>query len=136
MKARLLKKIRKEARNKINIYGVHKSDGKITGMTIGYSDEDYSEIFTYGDTIDNVNIRAAQIYYTNNRKWIMTEFFKYSRKGNIENNIKWEIINVDDYGLVMGNYCGITISKKFNNKSFWKHIDRSKRKIIRKFKKL
>jgi len=80
MKTKLLKKLRNIGRNEINILSVTKSNGTVTGMRVGYNDDIYSKIFSYGDTEDEVRNKAMRRYLENNIDWIRQRYSKYSRK--------------------------------------------------------
>lgn len=62
MKTRLLKKLRAEGRNMVNIYSVTTCRGVVTGMSYGYSSPEYSDLFFLGDTEDDVRDKAMRIY--------------------------------------------------------------------------
>lgn len=62
MKTRLLKKLRAEGRNMVNIYRVTTCRGVVTGMSYGYSSPEYSDLFFLGDTEDDVRDKAMRIY--------------------------------------------------------------------------
>lgn len=65
MKVKLLKKLRRNGRNKISIHSWTKTDGIVTEMTIGYSDDKYGSLFDFGDTKDVVLRKAEHIYISN-----------------------------------------------------------------------
>jgi len=65
MKAKLLKKLRRRGRSEINIRSVTTTNGTVTGMSIGYSDDAYSGLFGFGDTKEDVLKQAEHIYITN-----------------------------------------------------------------------
>ncbi len=62
MKVRLLKKLRRRGQDQINIYSVTKTDGIVTGMSVGYDDDKYSKLFCFGDTKEEVKKKAERIY--------------------------------------------------------------------------
>lgn len=65
MKTKLLKRLRKQGRNMVNIYSVTTCRGLVTGMKYGYSSPEYSDLFFLGDTVDEVRDKAMRIYITN-----------------------------------------------------------------------
>lgn len=65
MKTKLLKRLRKQGRNMVNIYSVTTCRGLVTGMRYGYSSPEYSDLFFLGDTEDDVRDKAMRIYITN-----------------------------------------------------------------------
>lgn len=62
MKTKLLRKLRSEGRNVINIYSITTQRGVVTGMRYGYSSSDYADLFFFGDTEDDVRDKAMRIY--------------------------------------------------------------------------
>lgn len=62
MKTRLLKKLRAEGRNMVNIYSVTTCRGVVTGMSYGIKSPEYRGIFSFGDTEDDVRDKAMRIY--------------------------------------------------------------------------
>lgn len=62
MKTKLLRKLRKEGRNMINVYSITTTRGVVTGMSYGYSSPDYREVFSFGDTEEDVREKAMRIY--------------------------------------------------------------------------
>jgi len=65
-----LRKLRKQGRNQINIYSVTTETSygskSVIGMRIGYSDDDYANVFSYGDTKEDVYKKAERIYIKKN----------------------------------------------------------------------
>ena len=62
MKVKLLKKLRKEGMNQINILSITKKNDCIIGMRIGYNDHKYDNLFELGDSEHDVRIKAMKIY--------------------------------------------------------------------------
>ncbi len=62
MKAKLLKRLRKKGRNQIHIYSVTKMSSVVVGMSIGYDEDKYSGLFSFGDTEDEVKKKAEHVY--------------------------------------------------------------------------
>jgi len=62
MKVKLLKKLRRRGRNKIEIYSVTKERGTVIGMGIAFSDDKYSGLFSFGDTEEQVLKKVEQIH--------------------------------------------------------------------------
>jgi len=70
MKCKLLKRLRRKGRNKITITSVTTIGNLVVGMSYGYDDDKYSDLFGIGDTEDSVNKKAEDIYikdYLNKR---------------------------------------------------------------------
>ena len=65
MKTKLLRRLRKRGRNQITIYSVTTTNGTVTGMKIGYSEDEYSGLFGFGDTEEQV-LKKAEIIYIKN----------------------------------------------------------------------
>jgi len=66
MKTKLLKKLRAQGRKQITIHSVTKTNGTVTGMSIGYDDDKYSGLFSFGDTEEQVLVKAESIYLRDN----------------------------------------------------------------------
>lgn len=62
MKTKLLRKLRNEGRNMINVYSITTTRGVVTGMSYGYSSPDYRNLFSLGDTEEEVREKAMRIY--------------------------------------------------------------------------
>lgn len=62
MRTKLLKKLRREGWNIINVYSITMRGGIVTGMRYGYSSPDYRELFSFGDTEEEVRAKAMRIY--------------------------------------------------------------------------
>lgn len=62
MKTKLLRKLKQEGRSQINIISVTKTDGIVTGMKIGYDEDEYKGIFNFGNTEEDVYRKAERIY--------------------------------------------------------------------------
>ena len=80
MKVKLLKILRKIGRNKIKIYSFTTTNGTVTGMKIGYDEDEYRGLFSFGDTEAVVKEKACQIYLENNINLIRKKYVKYSKK--------------------------------------------------------
>lgn len=78
MKVKLLKKIRQRGRDMVKIYSVTKTGGTVTGMHYGYNDEEYSGLFEFGDTENDVKNKACGIYLKNNIDAIRKKYSRYS----------------------------------------------------------
>ena len=50
MKTKLLKKLRNIGRDKVTVYSVTTTNDFVTGMRIGYKEDEYKGIFSFGDT--------------------------------------------------------------------------------------
>jgi len=80
MKVKLLKRLRQIGRCKVNIYSVTTTNGTVTGMEIGYDEDEYRGLFSFGDTEAVVKEKACQIYLENNINLIRKKYAKYSKK--------------------------------------------------------
>ena len=80
MKVKLLKILRKIGRNKIKIYSFTTTNGTVTGMKIGYDEDEYRGLFSFGDTEAVVKEKACQIYIQTNIESIRKKYAKYSKK--------------------------------------------------------
>jgi hypothetical protein len=80
MKVKLLKILRKIGRNKIKIYSFTTINGTVTGMKIGYDEDEYRGLFSFGDTEAVVKEKACQIYLQTNIEAIRKKYVKYSKK--------------------------------------------------------
>ena len=80
MKVKLLKILRKIGRNKIKIYSFTTTNGIVTGMEIGYDEDEYRGLFSLCDTEQEVKEKACKIYLENNINLIRKKYSKYSKK--------------------------------------------------------
>ena len=80
MKVKLLKILRKIGRNKIKIYSFTTTNGTVTGMKIGYDEDEYRGLFSFGDTEAVVKEKACKIYLETNIESIRKKYAKYSKK--------------------------------------------------------
>ena len=80
MKVKLLKILRKIGRNKIKIYSFTTTNGTVTGMKIGYDEDEYRGLFSLGDTESVIKEKACQIYLQTNIESIRKKYAKYSKK--------------------------------------------------------
>lgn len=84
MKAKLLKRLREEGRDKITILSVTRitnyRGSYITGMKYSYTGEEYADLFDFDDTEDEVREKAMNIYLNKNIDEIRQRYRKYSRK--------------------------------------------------------
>lgn len=62
MKTKLLRRLRREGWNKITVYSITTTRGMVTGMSYGYTGEEYRGIFSLGDTEEDVHYKAMMIY--------------------------------------------------------------------------
>ena len=65
MKVKLLKHIREIGRNQITLYSITTTRGCVTGMSYGYNADEYSDLFSYGNTFEEVQEKAIKIYISN-----------------------------------------------------------------------
>ena len=79
MKVKLLKRLRQIGRCKVNIYSVTTTNGTVTGMEIGYDEDEYRGLFSFGDTKAVVKEKACQIYLQTNIEAIRKKYAKYRR---------------------------------------------------------
>ena len=82
MKSKLLLKLRKIGRDQVSIYSV--TSGTTVGMSYGYNDDAYADVYHYGDTREDVKNRAARIYLRMNLEDIRKRYKRYSRKYNLK----------------------------------------------------
>ena len=80
MNVKLVKKLRKIGRNKIKIYSFTTTNGTVTGMKIGYDEDEYRGLFSLGDTEQDVKEKACKIYLETNIESISKKYAKYSKK--------------------------------------------------------
>ena len=80
MKAKLLKHIRAIGRNQVTLYSITTTRGCVTGMSYGYSGDEYSDLFSYGDTFEEVQEKAIKIYISQTIAWYRKRYKKYTRK--------------------------------------------------------
>lgn len=84
MKTKLLKMLRAQGRCQISIHSVTTTTtwrGEfITGMSYGYSNDAYANLFTIGDTEGDVRDKAMRIYLHQNIEYFRKKYKKYSRK--------------------------------------------------------
>jgi hypothetical protein len=83
MKVKLLKKLRRIGRDKVNVRSITTTNGVVTGMTIGYDEDEYSGIFSLGDDEATVKEKASRIYLEINIKMIREKYKKYGRKNSL-----------------------------------------------------
>lgn len=87
MKVKLLKKLRREANSQVTVYSITKTNGEITGMRYGMSDNIYSGLFSWGDTEETFIKKVSKIFFEKNIIYIREKYKKYSRKYHtIKNN--------------------------------------------------
>lgn len=88
MKVKLLKKLRSIARDRITIYSVTTEEGWrgkfVTGMSWGYSLPQYSHIFSFGMTEEDVKKRAEEIFFKTEMEWVREKYKKYTRRYKYE----------------------------------------------------
>ena len=86
MKVKLLKKLRKQGRDKVHILSITAekrrfSDGWINvGMKYSFNEPEYSDLFFLGDTEEDVKDRAMRIFFKTNMDLIRDVYKKYTRK--------------------------------------------------------
>lgn len=83
MKVKLLKKLRRIGRDEVDILSITKTNGIVIGMRYSYNSNEYSGIFSYGDTSQQVIEKACRIYLKTNIDWIRKKYAKYSRKNRL-----------------------------------------------------
>ena len=79
MKVKLLKRLRQIGRSKVNVYSVTTTNGTVTGMKIGYDEDEYRGLFSFGDTEAVVKEKACKIYLQTNIEAIRKKYAKYRR---------------------------------------------------------
>ena len=82
MKSRLLKSLRRSGRNQINILSVTTSGGTVTGFSHSYSDKAYREVWSFGDTEEQVFKKAENIYIKANIERLRIKYKKPSKCRN------------------------------------------------------
>lgn len=86
MKAKLLKRLRKYGRNEVTIYST--TSGTTTGMSYGYNDDAYRNVYSFGDTKQDVKEKAARIYIKLHFDYIRKRYKKYSRNYKLKTKTK------------------------------------------------
>ena len=86
MKAKLLKKLREEGRNKVHISSTTTEKPRFSdewinvGMSYSFNEPEYSDLFFLGDTEEDVKDRAMRIFFEKNMDSIREKYKKYTRK--------------------------------------------------------
>lgn len=85
MKTKLLKKIRRKGRNTIEVLSITTTSsaflGKmITGMSYSYMGAEYRNLFSLGDTEDEVREKACNIWIEHNIDRLRKKYRKYARR--------------------------------------------------------
>ena len=84
MKTKLLKKIRNKGRNIITIYSTTTETSwrgsYCTGMSYGYTGDEYKGLFSFGDTEQEVKEKAMNVFIQKEIENIRKRYKKYSRK--------------------------------------------------------
>ena len=85
MKTKLLKKLRHTVRNVIDIISVTTtssafSEEYISGMSYSYTGKEYRDLFSIGNTENEVRQKACHIWFLNNIEQIKKKYRKYTRK--------------------------------------------------------
>ena len=80
MKVKLLKKLRREGRGKVHILTTTTRMGNIVGMRYSFNEDEYSGLFSWGDTPEDVENKAAGVYMKTNIERIRKKYRKYSRR--------------------------------------------------------
>lgn len=66
MKNKLFKILRRKGRDMVRINGITITSNwrgsVVTGMSYSYKSDEYADLFSYGDTEDDVRDKAARIY--------------------------------------------------------------------------
>lgn len=99
MKVRLLKRLRKIGRGKVNIHSITTTNGVITGMQVGYDKDEYKGLFELGDTEMDVKEKASKIYLETNIHTIRKKYAKYSRITQIRKELDKRWDELKDAGL-------------------------------------
>ena len=76
MKVKLLRKIRSRGASEITIRSITRQGGRITGMSYGFNDDAYSDIFNFGDTENEVIRKAQHIYWEQTKNYYYKKFKK------------------------------------------------------------
>lgn len=86
MKAKLLKKLREEGRNKIHILSTTTEKRRFSdewinvGMRYSFDEPEYSDLFFFGNTEEDVKDRAMRIFFEKNMDSIREKYKKHTRK--------------------------------------------------------
>lgn len=80
MKVKLLRKLRHIGKSQVTVYSVTRIDGVVVGMKYGYPDQNYSGMFNYGDTVNDVKEKACSIWLSKNIDIIRKTYYKHSIK--------------------------------------------------------
>jgi len=80
MKVKLLKRLRNQGREMVNIHSFTETNGIVTGMKYGFDTNEYRGLFSFGDTEEIVKEKASRIYLKINIEKFRKKYFKYSRK--------------------------------------------------------
>ena len=80
MKVKLLKRIRAIGRNQVTLCSITTSLGYVTEMSYGYNDDDYSGLFNFNNTFEEVQEKALNIYIDKNIDYYRKKYKKYTRK--------------------------------------------------------
>lgn len=78
MKVKLLKRLRRQVENEINIHSIIKQGGITVGMSYGYDEDYYRGLFELGGTEADVKSKAFKIFLSNNIENIRQRYKKYS----------------------------------------------------------
>ena len=80
MKVKLLKRLRCEARSRVTIYSVTTEVSRrgkyVTGMSIGYSQPQYANLFSFGMTEEDVKKKAQKIFFETEMGWVKLSWRK------------------------------------------------------------
>lgn len=80
MKTKLLKKLRNQGRNKVNIYSITRTNNCITGMSYGFDEPEYRGLFSLGDTAQIVKEKACRIYMNSKIEYFRNRYKRHSVK--------------------------------------------------------
>lgn len=80
MKTKLLKKLRNEGRDQVDVYSITREDGIITGMSYAHPGEGYRDLFSMGTTEKQLKEKACKVWFSQNIEWIRKHYKKYTRK--------------------------------------------------------
>lgn len=77
MRARLLRKIRRQAHRELTISSITRNgQGIITGMSYRYDDPIYRNVFSFGNTEQEVITKVEHIYYFEKKRNRLLDKYK------------------------------------------------------------
>lgn len=84
MKTKLLKKLRNEGRDQVDVHSITTENGIITGMCYTHPGEGYRDLFSMGTTEEELKEKACNVWLSKNIQSIRKKYKKYTRKYKIQ----------------------------------------------------